>query len=156
MKDKNRWVLDEEIEAKVKAMIVAHIDKIAKYELKTDDNDSRWDVSLDLSGIRGVGTYHVKHIIADLGYKEDSFDDNGWQMDYWFHFQHPESDKFPPLCLNGTAIIHEMYLRGEDDDYVTYEEREERLKNDPELQKLIKQGMDIIAEAEELLHENND
>ena len=156
MKDKNRWVLDEEIEAKVKAMIVAHIDKIAKYELKTDDNDSRWDVSLDLSGIRGVGTYHVKHIIEDLGYKEDSFDDNGWQMDYWFHFQHPESDKFPPLCLNGTAIIHEMYLRGEDDDYVTYEEREERLKNDPELQKLIKQGMDIIAEADELLHENND
>ena len=156
MKDKNRWVLDEETEAKIKAMIVAHIDKIAKYELKTDDNDSRWDVSLDLSGISGVGPYHVKHIIEDLGYKEDSFDDNGWQMDYWFHFQHPESDKFPPLCLNGTAIIHEMYLRGEDDDYVTYEEREERLKNDPELQKLIKQGMDIIAEAEELLHENND
>lgn len=156
MKDKNRWVLDEETEAKVKAMIVAHIDKIAKYELKTDDNDSRWDVSLDLSGIPSVGPYHVKHIIEDLGYEEDSFDDNGWQMDYWFHFQHPESDKFPPLCLNGTAIIHEMYLRGEDDDYVTYEEREERLKNDPEFQKLIKQGMDIIAEAEELLHENND
>ena len=156
MKDKNRWVLDEETEAKVKAMIVAHIDKIAKYELKTDDNDSRWDVSLDLSDIPGVGPYHVKHIIEDLGYKEDSFDDNGWQMDYWFHFQHPESDKFPPLCLSGTAIIHEMYLRGEDDDYVTYEEREERLKNDPELQKLIKQGMNIIAEAEELLHENND
>ena len=156
MKDKNRWVLDEETEAKVKAMIVAHIDKIAKYELKTDDNDSRWDVSLDLSGIPGVGPYHVKHIIEDLGYEEDSFDDNGWQMDYWFHFQHPESDKFPPLCLSGTAIIHEMYLRGEDDDYVTYEEREEKLKNDPEFQKLIKQGMDIIAEAEELLHENND
>ena len=151
MKEKNRWLLNEETETKVKAMVVAHIDKIAKDEL-----NSRWDVALDLSEIPGVGPYHVKHIIEDLGYKEDSFDDNGWQMDYWFHFQHPESDKFPPLCLSGTAIIHEMYLRGEDDDYVTYEEREERLKNDPELQKLIKQGIDIIAEAEELLHENND
>ena len=151
MEEKNRWLLDEETKTKVKAMVVAHIDKIAKDEL-----NSRWDVALDLSEIPGVGPYHVKHIIEDLGYKEDSFDDNGWQMDYWFHFQHPESDKFPPLCLNGTAIIHEMYLRGEDDDYVTYEEREERLKNDPELQKLIKQGMNIIAEAEELLHENND
>ena len=151
MEEKNRWLLNEETETKVKAMVVAHIDKIAKYEL-----NSRWDVALDLSEIPGVGPYHVKHIIEDLGYKEDSFDDNGWQMDYWFHFQHPESDKFPPLCLSGTAIIHEMYLHGEDNDYVTYEEREERLKNDPELQKLIKQGIDIIAEAEELLHENND
>ena len=75
-------------------------------------------------------------------------------MDYWFHFQHPESDKFPPLCLSGTAIIHEMYLRGEDDDYVTYEEREEKLKNDSEFQELMRQGIDIIAKAERILEES--
>ena len=151
MKEKNRWLLNEETETKVKAMVVAHIDKIAKYEL-----NSRWDVALDLSEIPGVGPYHVKHIIEDLGYKEDSFSDNGWEMDYWFHFQHPESDKFPPLCLSGTAIIHEMYLRGEDDDYVTYEEREEKLKNDSEFQELMRQGIDIIAKAERILEESKD
>ena len=151
MKEKNRWLLDEETKTKVKAMVVAHIDKIAKDEL-----NSRWDVALDLSEIPGVGPYHVKHIIEDLGYKEDSFSDNGWEMDYWFHFQHPESDKFPPLCLSGTAIIHEMYLRGEDDDYVTYEEREEKLKNDSEFQELMRQGIDIIAKAERILEESKD
>lgn len=151
MEEKNRWLLDEETKTKVKAMIVAHIDKIAKDEL-----NSRWDVALDLSEIPGVGPYHVKHIIEDLGYKEDSFSDNGWEMDYWFHFRHPESDKFPPLCLSGTAIIHEMYLRGEDDDYVTYEEREEKLKNNSEFQELMKQGIDIIAKAERILKESKD
>ena len=151
MEEKNRWLLDEETKTKVKAMVVAHIDKIAKDEL-----NSRWDVALDLSEIPGVGPYHVKHIIEDLGYKEDSFSDNGWEMDYWFHFQHPESDKFPPLCLSGTAIIHEMYLRGEDDDYVTYEEREEKLKNDSEFQELMRQGIDIIAKAERILKESKD
>ena len=151
MEEKNRWLLDEETKTKVKAMVVAHIDKIAKDEL-----NSRWDVALDLSEIPGVGPYHVKHIIEDLGYKEDSFSDNGWEMDYWFHFRHPESDKFPPLCLSGTAIIHEMYLRGEDDDYVTYEEREEKLKNDSEFQELMRQGIDIIAKAERILKESKD
>ena len=48
-----------------------------------------------------------------------------------------------------------MYLRGEDDDYVTYAEREERLKNDPEFQELIRQGMSIITETERLLQEDN-
>ena len=72
MEEKNRWLLDEETKAKLKAMVVAHIDKIAKDEL-----NSRWDVTLDLSEIPGVGPYHVKHIIEDLGYKEDSFSDNG-------------------------------------------------------------------------------
>ena len=151
MEEKNRWLLDEETKTKVKAMVVAHIDKIAKDEL-----NSRWDVALDLSEIPGVGPYHVKHIIEDLGYKEDSFSDNGWEMDYWFHFRHPESDKYPPLCLSSTAIIQEMYLRGEDDDYVTYEEREEKLKNDSEFQELMRQGIDIIAKAERILKESKD
>lgn len=47
------------------------------------------------------------------------------------------------MCLIN-AIMYEMYLHGEDENYETYEEREEKLKNDPELQNLIKQSMDII------------
>ena len=38
MENKNRQLLDEETEAKVKDMIVAYIDKIAKYEFKTGSN----------------------------------------------------------------------------------------------------------------------
>lgn len=151
MKEKNRWILNTKTKEKVKAMIINHIDTIAKSDV---ESISRYEVTLDLSEIPGVGPYHVKEIIEELGYNEDSFDDNGWEMDYWFHFQHPESNKFPPLCLSGTAIIHEMYLRGEDDDYVTYSEREEKLKNDTELQALIQQGMNIIAETERILKES--
>ena len=151
MKEKNRWILNTKTKEKVKDMIINHIDTIAKSDV---ESISRYEVTLDLSEIPGVGPYHVKEIIEELGYNEDSFDDNGWKMDYWFHFQHPESNKFPPLCLSGTAIIHEMYLRGEEEDYETYTEREEKLKNDPELQALIQQGMNIIAETERILKES--
>ena len=32
MEKKNRWLLDEETKEKVKAMVVAHIDKIANFD----------------------------------------------------------------------------------------------------------------------------
>lgn len=54
------------------------------------------------------------------------------------------------MCLIN-AIMYEMYLHGEDENYETYEEREEKLKNAPELQNLIKQSMDIINETDKLL-----
>lgn len=56
------------------------------------------------------------------------------------------------MCLIN-AIMYEMYLHGEDENYETYEEREEKLKNAPELQNLIKQSMDIINETDKLLKE---
>ena len=151
--EKNYWELNNKSKEVLTKIIKKAIDDIASYTA-IEGLNSRYEVGIDLTNM-GVGPYHVKDILEDLGYIDDDFDTNGWQMDYWFHFQHPESDKFPPLCLSGTAIIHEMYLRGEDNDYVTYTEREERLKNDTELQKLIKQGMNIIAETERLLQEDN-
>lgn len=144
----NRWHLDEAKKIEITKIILDTITEIANFKV-TEDSVSRWNVGTDLSDL-GVGPYHIKDIIKSFGYKEDSFSDNGWEMDYWFHFQHPDHS-FPPLCLSGTAIIHEMYLHGEDEDYETYEEREEKLKNDPELQNLIKQSMDIINETDKLL-----
>lgn len=146
----NRWHLDEAKKIEITKIIFDTITEIANFKV-TEDSVSRWNVGTDLSDL-GVGPYHIKDIIESFGYKEDSFSDNGWEMDYWFHFQHPDHS-FPPLCLSGTAIIHEMYLHGEDENYETYEEREEKLKNDPELQNLIKQSMDIINEIDKLLKE---
>ena len=37
MEKKNRWLLDEETKAKVKAMVVAHIDKIANFDILIHD-----------------------------------------------------------------------------------------------------------------------
>ena len=151
--EKNYWELNNKSKEVLTKIIKKAIDDITSYTA-IEGSNSRYEVGIDLTNM-GVGPYHVKDILEDLGYIDDDFDTNGWQMDYWFHFQHPESDKFPPLCLSGTAIIHEMDLRGEDNDYVTYTEREERLKNDTELQELIRQGMNIIAETERLLQEDN-
>lgn len=146
LKHKNRWEISNTKKEMLTSIILHTIGKIANFE-PTEESDSRYDVGIDLSYI-GVGPYHVKNILVELGYEEDSFDDNGWQMDYWFHFQHP-SPKFPPLCLSGTAIIHEMYLRGEEEDYKTYEERENELKNDLEYQNLIKQSIELLSKAKE-------
>lgn len=150
----NRWILSEEKKKQVAGIITSFIDKLAEFQV-TETSVSRYDVTIDLSDINGVGPYHVKEILETFfGYKEDDFSDNGWQMDYWYHFTHEESEKYPPLCLSGTAIIHEIILRGEEEDYKIYAEREALLKEDKEYQKLIQQGMDIIREAEELLKEN--
>lgn len=146
----DRWHLDEAKKIEITKIIFDTITEIANFKV-TEDSVSRWNVGTDLSDL-GVGPYHIEDIIKSFGYEEDSFSDNGWEMDYWFHFQHPDHN-FPSLCLSGTAIIHEMYLHGEDKDYETYEEREEKLKNDPELQNLIKQSMDIINETDKLLKE---
>lgn len=152
LKEGNYWhIKDDKQKELLKSIIIDTINEIASFEV-TENSVSRYNIGIDLTNMQ-VGPYHIKDILEELGYKEDDFSDNGWEMDYWFHFQHPEPDKFPPLCLSGTAIIHEMYLRGEDDDYKTYAEREEELKNDPELQELIKQGMEIIAETEKILKE---
>ena len=66
MEKKNRWLLNEETKAKVKAMVIAHIDKIANFDIESG-SDTRYEVALDLCDIPGVGPYHVKHIIEDLG-----------------------------------------------------------------------------------------
>ena len=47
-----------------------------------------------------------------------------------------------------------MYLRGEEEDYETYTEREEKLKNDSEFQELMRQGIAIVAETERILKES--
>lgn len=150
LRNKNRWHLSEERKAEVMKLVLETIDKIANFEI-TEDSETRWDIGTDLSELVGVGPYHIKEILEELGYKKDSFSDNGWEMDYWFHFQHPDSN-FPPLCLSGTAIIHEMFLHGEEEDYKTYEERENALKNDTKLQDLIKRTSDLIARTEEMLN----
>lgn len=153
LKEGNYWhIKDDKQKELLKNIIMNTINEIASFKV-TDNSVSRYDVGIDLTNM-GFGLYHVKEILEELGYKEDDFSDNGWEMDYWFHFQHPESDKFPPLCLSDTAIIHEMYLRGEEEDYETYTEREEKLKNDPEFQELMRQGIAIVAETERILKES--
>lgn len=145
IKQKNRWHLTEERKAELTKLVLATINKIASFEVTEDSAETRYEVGTDFSDI-GVGPYHIIQILKDLGYKEDDYSDNGWEMDYWFHFRHPDSTKFPPLCLSGTAIIHEVYLHGEDEDYETYKERECL-----EVQELIQKGMGLLTEAEVLL-----
>ena len=99
---KNRWELDDGIKEKVKTMVTDYITNCEVTE------------KLDLSELPGVGPYHVRTILEELGYEEIDTLNAGWEMAYWFHFEHFDDDKFSPLFLFGTAIIHEMYLRKEE------------------------------------------
>ena len=53
MEKKNRWFLEEETKAKVKAMVVAHIDKIANFDIESC-SDTRYKVSLGIDYIKEV------------------------------------------------------------------------------------------------------
>lgn len=149
LEQNNYWQLEDKKKELLTKIIKGVIKNIADFKIDENSSTSRWDVGMDLTNM-GVGPYHIKDILEDLGYEEDNYDTNGWEMDYWFHFQHPDSN-YPPLCLSGTAIIHSMYLRGEEEDYKTYEERENELINDSEYQNLIEQTIGLLKKAEELL-----
>jgi len=42
-----------------------------------------------------------EELIKSLGFKEDrdNFDTNGWEIDFWYYFEHPSYGNF---CLSGS------------------------------------------------------
>ena len=108
----NRWKITNEATALITGMTIGFIDRLKGVDI---EQVSPYSITLELSDIPGIGPYHIQKILEGLGYELKSNDTNGWQGDYWYYFEHKETKEFPPLCLSGTAVIHEMTLRGQED-----------------------------------------
>lgn len=66
-----------------------------------------------------IGPYHIKEVLEqDFGYTQEEQETNGWEMDYWIHMQH---STLPPICIRGTAIIHDMQVTGESLEYMAHQ-----------------------------------
>lgn len=151
---KNYYHVNEESKAIITQMVLETIKNISEFKITEDSDKCRYDIGTNFTEVPYASAYVIESILGDLGYEQSDFDTNGWEMDFWIHYQH-EDPNYPPLCISGTGITKEVYLRGEHEDFETYEERDEKLKADPEYQKLIQQSIDIIKRAESILGEED-
>lgn len=100
---KNRYELTTDIKEKYVPIVKKFIDELEAYQ------GNPFDVCKDFSGTE-LNPYTLGIILTELGYEEDGFDKNGWEMDFWITYKKPG---FKTLILAGTGIIFEMVLRGE-------------------------------------------
>lgn len=151
---KNYYRINEESKAVITQMVLETIKNITDFKITEHSDESRYDIGTNFTEVPLASAYVIEDIITGLGYEQVDFDKNGWEMDFWIHYRHKDSN-YPPLCISGTGITKEVYLRGEQKDFETYEERDEKLKADPEYQRLIQKGMDIIKREENIIGEQN-
>ena len=139
------WRLTDEQTQNLTDMVYAIINRVAKYELKSDTDDSRDNIGADLTNIPYVNPYHISDILQTIGYESDTMDRNGWEMDYWEEFTHSNPDKFPPMECRRTAILHAVYLIGNTDDENNYlVNGHSLLELDPEIAPRIKHGEELL------------
>ena len=116
---KNMYELSEETEEKLTPIVLAALNEITKSD---PSSTNRYDVGIDVSNIIGCSPYTLQTILEKLGYEfnPDISDTNGWQIDYWYYYNHNNSI-FPKVLVRGTAITHECLITGVEDDDTVYE-----------------------------------
>lgn len=146
----NRYQLNDSVRKKYIPIIKKHIDNIANCNL---EDKSRNEIALDLSDTE-LNPYTIGIILeSDFGYEEEDTNMNGWEMDFWIYYT---KKGMPDLCIQGCGITFELVLRGKEEDSETYNEYENGLRNDSELQELIEQSITLIDKADRLLKETKD
>ena len=70
-------------------------------------------------------------------------DTNGWELDYWLMFKHPDDKTFPPMQMSGTGWIHTCQLHGDEEDERLYP----HLEDNPKYADRIKHGLELISKA---------
>lgn len=100
---KSSYELAPDVKEKYMPVVKEFIDKLESYEGDPSE------VFKDFSKTE-LNPYTLGIILTDLGYEEDGFDQNGWEMDFWITYKKPG---FKTLTLTGTGITFEMVLRAE-------------------------------------------
>lgn len=100
---RNGYELATDVREKYVPIVKKFIDELEASQ------DASPDIYKDFSRTE-LNPYTLGIILTELGYEEDGFDENGWEMDFWITYKKPGCKT---LTLAGTGIIFEMVLRGE-------------------------------------------
>lgn len=98
---KSGYELAPDVKEKYMPVVKEFIDKLETYE------GDPYEIFKDFSKTE-LNPYTLGILLTDLGYEEDGFDQNGWEMDFWIIYKKPG---FKTLTLAGTGITFEMVLR---------------------------------------------
>ena len=116
----NRWDLTDELREKFKPLLTEYLDKVENLTAEQVEKMSNKELSLDLSD-KGINPYQLQKLLEELGYEEDSFDRNGWQLDFWINMKRKDGRHFESYCENlviaGCGITFELKLYIDDIDF---------------------------------------
>ena len=108
----SRFDLTEEVRAKYTPVISKFFDEITSKT--TEDLEAMEDDAfvLPLSDTE-LNPYTLQKILkTDFGYKDDSTDTNGWEMDFWIGLLKDNTkDLTSSVCIEGQGITFELNLK---------------------------------------------
>ena len=100
------WELTVELRERVQPLVEEYINWLEEYKQPEDR-----DEGLHLSHT-GISPVQLEELLEKLGYEPEAIDTNGWECDYCWYMTHPNKDNdAKELCICGTAMCHDIYLR---------------------------------------------
>ena len=108
-KQKSLYEISSKEKADLADMILVAINEVTKFDPEKADGD-RYKEGVDFSNIPPFNPHMISWALYDLGYEEGELDTNGWELDYWLMFKHPDDKTFPPMQMSGTASVRTILL----------------------------------------------
>lgn len=100
-----RWDLTDEIRNGIGVRIKDWLDDIeTNFHILQEEKDEE---ELDLTDC-GISPYQLCEFLKELGFERYDWDDNGWEMDYWYWIYFKRNGF--KIHISGTGIIHKLKL----------------------------------------------
>ena len=102
----NRWLLTPEIQDKYTPIVQAFINKLEN----TNIENSADILEQDFSDTE-LNPSQLVELLENLGYKEESRGDNGWELDFWINMY---KSNFKSIQVTGCGMTFELQLSEKD------------------------------------------
>lgn len=97
----NTWGITDEIRNKFKPIVEEHIKK-------AEEADEFRELELTFQGISPA---QLKDLMVELGYEEESMDNNGWQWDFWIEMiNESKAGISRRACISGCGMAFSLVL----------------------------------------------
>lgn len=101
----NGYQLTDEVRTHWLPILTTFLEKVEANDQEVENPDV-----LELSDTT-LNPYTTWKLLEELGYHQEKFDDNGWQLDFWISMDKPG---YKRLIIGGTGITFEFKLYADD------------------------------------------
>ena len=109
----NRWTLTNELRNEFKPKIQEFLNKMENLTDEQIEQMPNEDFMISFSDTK-LNPYVLEQILKEMGYEQESFDKNGWEMDFWTRMRRKDGKTFPSmcelLCIQGCGMTFELNL----------------------------------------------
>ena len=107
----NRWELTSEVKEKYTPIVREFLNKLDNMTIEKIEKADNSEFTLDLSDTE-LRPYTLLELMKTLGYGDEEFEDNGWELDFWIYISNNEakSQLTEELCIRGCGMTFELNL----------------------------------------------